>query len=75
MLAVPLSGRAFRLREVIGAVVLVTGVALLSASRSAKPIGLSFGSVSHWQAAAGIAALAVILVEAGRRRAGQLVPR
>jgi len=31
MLAVPLSGHAFRLREVIGAVILVTGVALLSA--------------------------------------------
>ncbi len=36
VLAVPLSGHAFRLREVIGAVILVTGVALLSASRSAK---------------------------------------
>ncbi len=72
LLAVPLSGHAFRLREVIGAVILVTGVALLSASRSAKPIGLSFGSVSHWPAAAGIAAIAFILVEAGRRRSGRL---
>jgi drug/metabolite transporter (DMT)-like permease len=72
VLAVPLSGHAFRLREVIGAVILVTGVALLSASRSAKPTGLSFGSVSHWPAAAGIAAIAVILVEAGRRRSGRL---
>ena len=72
VLAVPLSGHAFRLREVIGAVILVTGVALLSASRSAKPIGVSFGSVSHWPAAAGIAAIAFILVEAGRRRPGRL---
>ena len=72
VLAVPLSGHAFRLREVIGAVILVTGVALLSASRSAKPTGLSFGSVSHWPAAAGIAAIAFILVEAGRRRSGRL---
>ena len=72
LLAVPLSGHAFRLREVIGAVILVTGVALLSASRSANPIGLSFGSVSHWPAAAGIAAIAFILVEAGRRRSGRL---
>jgi len=71
LLAVPLSGHAFRLREVIGAVILVTGVALLSASRSAKPTGLSFGSVSHWPAAAGIAAIAFILVEAGRRRSGR----
>jgi drug/metabolite transporter (DMT)-like permease len=72
LLAVPLSGHAFRLREVIGAVILVTGVALLSAPRSAKPTGLSFGSVSHWPAAAGIAAIAFILVEAGRRRSGRL---
>ena len=72
VLAVPLSGHAFRLREVIGAVILVTGVALLSASRSAKPAGVSFGSVSHWPAAAGIAAIAFILVEAGRRRSGRL---
>jgi drug/metabolite transporter (DMT)-like permease len=72
VLAVPLSGHAFRLREVTGAVILVTGVALLSASRSATPIGLSAGSVSHWPAAAGIAAIAVILVEAGRRRPGRL---
>ena len=72
VLAVPLSGHAFRRREVIGAVILVTGVALLSASRSAKPAGLSFGSVSHWPAAAGIAAVAFILVEAGRRRPGRL---
>ena len=71
-LAVPLSGDAFRRREVIGAVVLVTGVALLSASRSAKPAGVSFGSVWHWPAAAGIAAIAVIVVEAGRRRSGLL---
>jgi len=71
LLAVPLSGHAFRLREVIGAVILVTGVALLSASRSAKPTGLSFGSVSHWPAAAGIAVIAFILVEAGRRRSGR----
>jgi drug/metabolite transporter (DMT)-like permease len=71
LLAVPLSGHAFRLREVIGAVILVTGVALLSASRSARPAGLSFGSVSHWPAAAGIAAIAFILLEAGRRRPGR----
>jgi hypothetical protein len=43
-------------------------VALLSASRSAKPIGLSFGSVSHWPAAAVIAGIAFIAVHAGYRR-------
>ena len=49
---------------------LCTGVALLSASRSTKPIGLSFGSVSHWPAAAVIAAIAFICVQAGRRARG-----
>jgi hypothetical protein len=48
--------------------VLCLGVALLSASRSVKPIGLSFGSVSHWPAAALIAAIAFICVRAGWKR-------
>ncbi len=47
-------------------------MALLSASRSAKPIGLSFGSVSHWPAAAVIAAIAFAAVHAGRRHPGRL---
>jgi hypothetical protein len=46
-------------------------VALLSVSRSAKPIGLSFGSFSHWPAAAVIAGIAFICVQAGRRRPGR----
>ena len=50
--------------------VLCSGVALLSASRSAKPIGLSFGSFSHWPAAAAIAGIAFICVQAGRQQAG-----
>jgi hypothetical protein len=49
-------------------------VALLSASRSAKPIGLSFGSVTHWPAAAVIAAIAFAAVHAGSRRQGRLRP-
>ena len=72
LLAVPLSKQSFRLREVAGAVILCTGVALMSASRSAKPIGLSFGSFSHWPAAAMIAAIAFTLVHAGRRRSGRM---
>jgi drug/metabolite transporter (DMT)-like permease len=72
LLAVPLSGQSFRPREIIGAVILCAGVALLSASRSVTPIGLSFGSVSHWPAAAVIAAIAFILVHAGHRRSGRL---
>jgi hypothetical protein len=47
-------------------------VALLSASRSAKPIGLSFGSVSHWPAAGAIAAIAFVAVQAGRGHPGRL---
>ena len=47
ILAVPITKASLRFWEVFGAVVLCTGVALLSASRSAKPIGLSFGSVTH----------------------------
>jgi len=68
VLAVPLSKRSVRFWEVFGAAVLCTGVALLSSSRSAKPIGLSFGGVSHWPAAAAIAVIAFVCVQAGRKR-------
>ena len=72
VLAVPIAQATLRLWEFLGAAVLCTGVALLSAARSAKPIGLSFGSVSHWPAAAVIAALAVLVVYQGRKRPGRL---
>jgi drug/metabolite transporter (DMT)-like permease len=72
ILAVPITKASLRFGEIFGAVVLCTGVALLSASRSAKPIGLSFGSVSHWPAAAVIAALAYAAVHAGLRRPGRM---
>ena len=72
VLAVPIAKASLRVWEIFGAAVLCTGVALLSASRSAKPIGLSFGSVSHWPAAAVIAAIAFAAVQAGRRRPGRL---
>jgi drug/metabolite transporter (DMT)-like permease len=72
VLAVPLSRHPVTLAEVVGAIVLCTGVALLSASRSAQPIGLSFGSFSHWPAAALIALIAAILVHSGMRRRGPL---
>ncbi len=71
VLAVPLARRSVGFWEVFGAAVLCTGVALLSLSRSAKPIGLSFGSVSHWPAAAVIAAIAFLAVQAGRRRSNR----
>ncbi len=62
---------AVRVWEVAGAAVLCVGVALLSAEQSTKPIGLSFGSFSHWPAAAVIAVIAFICVQAGRRRQGR----
>jgi drug/metabolite transporter (DMT)-like permease len=68
ILAVPISRAKLRFWEIFGAAVLCTGVALLSESRSAKPIGLSFGSVSHWFVAAAIAAIAFAAVHAGRKR-------
>jgi drug/metabolite transporter (DMT)-like permease len=72
VLAVPMSRQAVKWSEVAGAVVLCTGVALLSISRSTKPIGLSFGSVSHWPAAAVIAGIAFIAVQTGHRRRGHV---
>ena len=71
LLAVPIAKASLRWHEIIGAAVLCTGVALLSASRSAKPIGLSFGSVSHWPAAAVIAAIAFACVHQGRLHPGR----
>jgi drug/metabolite transporter (DMT)-like permease len=70
ILAVPMSRQAVKWSEVGGAVILCAGVALLSISRSTKPIGLSFGSFSHWPAAAVIAAVAFIAVQTGHRRRG-----
>ena len=67
VLAVPIAKATLRFWEIFGAFVLCTGVALLSAARSAKPIGLSFGSVSHWPAAAVIAGIAFACVHASRR--------
>ncbi|HXL94418.1 MAG TPA: DMT family transporter [Streptosporangiaceae bacterium] len=72
ILAVPMSRQAFRLPEITGALILCTGVALLSVTRSAKPIGLSFGSFTHWPAAAVIAVIAYIAVQIGQTRHGQV---
>ena len=72
VLAVPIAKATLRFWEIFGAVVLCTGVALLSAARSAQPIGLSFGSFSHWPAAGVIAVIAFAAVRAGRRHPGRL---
>ena len=71
VLAVPIAKAQLRFWEITGALVLCSGGALLSVSRSAKPIGLSFGSFSHWPAAGAIAFIALICVQAGRRRPGR----
>ena len=70
ILAVPMSKQAVRWTEVTGALILCAGVTLLSLSRSTKPIGLSFGSFSHWPAAAIIAGIAFVAVQIGLRTRG-----
>jgi len=70
ILAVPMAKQAIHWTEVTGALILCAGVTLLSLSRSTKPIGLSFGSFSHWPAAAIIAGIAFVAVQTGRRTRG-----
>ena len=72
VLAVPLSRQRVKVTEVVGALILIAGVALVSASRSITPIGLDFGSFSHWYAAAIIAGIAFVAVVIGHRRSGQV---
>jgi len=72
ILAVPMSRQKVKVAEVIGSVVLIIGVGLVSASRSITPIGLDFGSLSHWYAAAIIAGIAAVAVMIGHRRQGQV---
>ena len=72
VLAVPLSRQPVKVAEVAGALILITGVALVSLSRSITPIGLDFGSLSHWYAAAIIAGVAFLAVVIGHRRTGQV---
>jgi drug/metabolite transporter (DMT)-like permease len=70
LLAVPLSGQPLRRTEIVGAVVLTAGVAALSLTRTVKAPSESFGSFTHWPAAAGIALIAACLVQLGRKRSG-----
>ncbi len=71
VLAVPLSHQPVRITEVVGALLLIAGETILSLARSIEPIGESFGSFSHWPAAAGIACIAFAAVQAGRHRSGK----
>lgn len=66
LLAAPIYGEVPRRIEIGGALLLTAGVAALSVSRSVRSLSESFGSFSHWPAAAVIAALATLLVIAGR---------
>src|SRR3954447_20086796 len=70
ILAVPMSKQAMRWTEVVGALLLCAGVTLLSLSRSAKPIGLSFGSFTPRPAAATTGGVASLGVRAGLPRGG-----
>jgi hypothetical protein len=72
VLAVPISRQPVKLAEVTGALILIGGVTLISLSRSTTPVGLSFGSLSHWYAAAIIAGIAFMAVIIGHRRQGQV---
>jgi drug/metabolite transporter (DMT)-like permease len=72
VLAVPMSRQRLKVGEVVGALILITGVGLLSATRSVTPIGLDFGSLSHWYFAAIIAGIAFVAVAIGHRRNGEL---
>ena len=71
ILAVPLSHQALGITEVVGALLLIAGETILSLARSIEPIGESFGSFSHWPAAAGIACIAFAAVQVGRHRSGR----
>ncbi len=71
ILAVPLSKASLKVWEVLGAGVLCAGVTLLSVQRSVKPVGESFGSVSHWPAAAAIAVIAFAAVQIGRSQSSR----
>jgi drug/metabolite transporter (DMT)-like permease len=66
LLAAPIYGEVPRRTEIGGALLLSAGVAALSVSRSVRALSESFGSFSHWPAAGLIAALAALLVIAGR---------
>jgi len=72
LLAAPISGEIPRRTEMAGAVLLCLGVGALSASRSVRALSESFGSFSHWPAAAIIAAIAAGLAIAGRNGPARL---
>jgi drug/metabolite transporter (DMT)-like permease len=71
LVAIPLSGVRPRKSEILGAVLLASGVGALSAARAVGPGGDHIGSAAYWPAAAAIGFIALLLVRAGLRRKGQ----
>ena len=71
LLAMPLTGQRVRRSELLGAVLLLGGVAALSVSRSVRSAGVVIGSNQYWWAAAVVAAIALLFLRAGWRRSGQ----
>ena len=71
IVAIPLSGVRPRKSEIIGAVLLASGVGALSAARAVGAGGDHIGSAAYWPAAAAIGFIALLLVRAGLRRTGQ----
>lgn len=71
-LAWPLSRQPLKLSEVVGAGVLLAGVAALSAAQSASSIHDTLGSPRYWPyCGAGVAVLTIGLALAARRRPGR----
>ena len=66
LLAAPLSSQPLRAAELMGALVLGLGVTALSVARTVSNQGERFGSSAYWPTAAGIGALAWLLVMVGR---------
>jgi drug/metabolite transporter (DMT)-like permease len=71
LLAMPLTGQRVRRSELLGALLLLGGVAALSLSRSVQSAGVVIGSAQYWWAAAVVAGIALLFLRAGWRRAGQ----
>jgi hypothetical protein len=67
------SGQPARLRELIGAVILLAGVSALSVARAVTSVQDSVGSPAYWPyVGAAIGGVAACLAIAGRRRQGEM---
>jgi drug/metabolite transporter (DMT)-like permease len=73
LLAWPLSGQRLAKSEVVGAVTLIAGVAVLSLARSVRSTEITVGSAANWPfAAIAIAVAAYGFAALGRRRSDDL---